>query len=68
MLSQLRFKLCGKISVGVIFYLVEFSIISDKIGVLGAEVGPPSLKMFVLPQDIEPIQSQLESLITQQIL
>ena len=65
MLSQLRFKLCGKVTVGVIFHLVKFSIIAEKIGVLGAEVRPPSWKMFVLPWDIELIQSQLKSLITQ---
>ena len=57
MLSQLRFKLCGKVTVGVIFYLVKFSVITKKIGVVGAEVRPPFWKMFVLPQDIESIQS-----------
>ena len=65
MLSQLRFKLCEKVTAGVIFYLVQFSIITKKIGVLGAEVRPPSWQIFVLPWDIEPIQFQLESLITQ---
>ena len=62
MLSRLRFKLCGKVTVGVIFNLFKFSIITKKLRVLGAEVRHPSWKMFSLPQDIK-INTVLTSIV-----
>ena len=57
MLSQLIFKLCGRVTVDVTFYLLKFSVTTEKIRVLGTEVRPPSWKMFCLPWAMESIQS-----------